>query len=402
MNLKGKCVVLGVTGSIAAYKMADVTSQLRKDGADVHVILTKNATNFITPQTFETLSGNRCVVDQFDRDYKYEVTHIELAKAADCIMIAPATANIIAKMAHGIADDMLSTVVLASRAKKIVAPAMNTGMLENPITVDNISALKKYGFEIINPDSGVLACRDVGSGKLPKPEVLLQYIYKETAFEKDLAGKRIIVTAGPTKEAIDPVRFISNHSSGRMGYCIAHAAMLRGADVTLLHGDSALADPLFTECINVRSAEEMYNEALNLFEYCDIYISAAAVADFRPASVSDQKIKKQDSEDAPVLTLTRTKDIIAELGKRKKKQFICGFAMETEDLIKNASKKMEKKNMDMIVANSLKTEGAGFAGNTNVCTLISASGQKDLPLMDKEDVAHAILDEILGIFAAKR
>ena len=397
MNLKGKCVLIGVTGSIAAYKMADVVSQLRKDGADVHVILTENATNFITPQTFETLSGNRCVVDQFDRDYKYEVTHVELAKAADCIMIAPATANIIAKMAHGIADDMLSTVVLASRAKKIVSPAMNTAMLENPVTQDNIAALTRYGMTVITPESGMLACRDVGAGKLPKPEVLLQYIYREIARDKDLSGKKVLVTAGPTKEAIDPVRFITNHSSGKMGYAIAHAAMLRGAEVCLIHGETALSDPLFVETVGISSAHEMYNEAVSRFENSDIYISAAAVADFRPKNAADHKIKKNDSGEAPVIELERTDDIIASLGKIKTHQFICGFAMETEDLIRNATEKRIKTNMDMIVANSINTKGAGFAGDTNVCTLISASGQNVLPLMEKEDVAHAILDEILRL-----
>ncbi len=395
MNLKGKCVVIGVTGSIAAYKMADVVSQLKKDGADVHVILTKNATNFITPQTFETLSSNRCVVDQFDRDYKYEVTHVELAKAADCIMVAPATANIIAKMAHGIADDMLSTVVLASRAKKIVSPAMNTAMLENPVTQDNISTLKRYGITVISSDCGMLACGDVGAGKLPKPETLLQYIYKEIAREKDLEGKKVLVTAGPTKEAIDPVRFITNHSSGKMGYAIAHAAMLRGAEVTLIHGETALKDPLFIESIGISSAHDMYNEVSKRFDDTDIYISAAAVADFRPKNAADHKIKKKDSGDAPTIALERTDDIIAALGSIKSHQFICGFAMETEDLINNAIEKMNKKNMDMIVANSINTKGAGFAGDTNVCTLISASGQNALTLMDKEDVAHAILDEII-------
>ena len=397
MNLKGKCVVIGVTGSIAAYKMADVVSQLRKDGADVHVILSKNATNFISPQTFETLSGNRCIVDQFDRDYKYEVTHVELAKAADCIMIAPATANIIAKMANGIADDMLSTVVLASRKKKLVSPAMNTAMLENPVTQDNLAKLIHYGMTIIEPDSGMLACQDKGSGKLPKPEVLLQYIYKEIACEKDLKGKKILVTAGPTKEAIDPVRFITNHSSGKMGYAIAHAAMLRGADVTLIHGETALPDPLFIKSVPIVSAEDMYNEATKRFDDCDIYISAAAVADFRPSEVADHKIKKKDNSENPVLSLERTRDIIEELGKRKSGQFICGFAMETENLIDNALNKMQKKNMDMIVANSLNTKGAGFAGNTNVCTLISANERNELPLMDKEDVANAILDQIRKI-----
>ena len=395
MNLSGKCVVLGVTGSIAAYKMADVASQLRKDGAEVHVILTKNATNFIAPQTFETLTNQRCIVDQFDRDYKFEVTHISLAKKADLIMVAPATANIIAKMAHGIADDMLSTVVLAARCKKIVSPAMNTAMLENPITRDNIKTLEKYGMKIVEPASGVLACRDVGSGKLPKPEVLLEHIYFEIAHEKDLAGKKVMVTAGPTREAMDPVRFLTNHSTGKMGYAIARAAAMRGAEVTLVHGDTALDSIMYTEDVHVVSAEDMFNAVEERFDETDIYISAAAVADYRPAEVADQKIKKKSDDMS--LKLERTRDIIATLGQKKTHQFICGFAMETENLIDNAKDKLKRKNMDMIVANSLRTEGAGFGGNTNVVTIITPERSEELPLMDKSEVADRLLDSILAL-----
>lgn len=393
MNLQGKCVVLGITGSIAAYKMADVASQLRKDGADVHVIMTKNATNFITPQTFETLTNNRCVVDQFDRDYKYEVTHISLAKAADLMVIAPATANIIAKMAHGLADDMLSTVVLAARCPKLVSPAMNTAMLENPITQDNLAALRHYGMKIIEPASGMLACKDVGAGKLPKPETILEHIYAEISHEKDLFGLNVTVTAGPTQEAIDPVRYITNHSTGKMGYAIARAAMLRGANVSLVHGTTSLEAIPNTEDVHVTSAEDMFHAVEDCFEDTDIYISAAAVADYRPIEVADHKIKKSD--DDMRLLLMRTKDIIASLGGIKTHQFICGFAMETEDLIKNATSKMRRKNMDMIVANSLRTEGAGFGGSTNVVTIISPARSLELPKMSKDDVANKILDEII-------
>ena len=394
MNLSGKCVVLGVTGSIAAYKIADVASQLRKDGADVHVIMTKNATNFIGPQTFETLTNNRCIVDQFDRDYKFEVTHISLAKAADVILVAPATANIIAKMAHGIADDMLSTVVLAARCKKIVSPAMNTAMLENPITQDNISTLKKYGMTVIEPACGVLACKDVGSGKLPNPEVLLEYIYKEISHEKDLAGKKVLVTAGPTREPMDPVRFITNHSTGKMGYAIARAAAMRGAEVSLVHGDTALESVRFTEDVPVMTAEEMFKAVESRFDDTDIYISAAAVADYRPSVVADQKIKKKDDDMS--VSLERTKDIIGTLGAKKTKQFICGFAMETENLLENAKDKLKRKNMDMIVANSLRTEGAGFGGSTNVVTIITPEKAVELPLMEKSEVADRLLDAILS------
>ena len=388
MNLSGKCVVIGVTGSIAAYKIADVASQLRKDGADVHVIMTKNATNFIAPQTFETLTNNRCV------DYKFEVTHISLAKAADVILVAPATANIIAKMAHGIADDMLSTVVLAARCKKIVSPAMNTAMLENPITQDNISILKKYGMTVIEPASGVLACKDVGSGKLPKPEVLLEYIYNEIAHEKDLAGKKVLVTAGPTREPMDPVRFITNHSTGTMGYAIARAAAMRGAEVSLVHGNTALESVRFTEDVPVMTAEDMYRAVEARFDNADIYISAAAVADYRPLVVADQKIKKKEGDMS--ISLERTKDIIGTLGQKKTKQFICGFAMETENLLENAKDKLKRKNMDMIVANSLRTEGAGFGGSTNVVTIITPENAVELPLMEKSEVADRLLDAILS------
>ena len=377
-NLDGKCVVLGVTGGIAAYKMANVASALRKAGADVHVIMTENATQFITPLTFETLTNNRCVVDTFARDFKYEVAHISLAKAADLILIAPATANVIAKMAHGIADDMLTTTVLASRCKKLVAPAMNTAMLENPITQDNLATLKKYGFGIIEPSVGMLACKDVGKGKLPDPEVLLDYIAMELAREKTLAGVRVTVTAGPTQESLDPVRYLTNHSSGRMGYAIAREAMLRGAQVTLISGPVSL---------------DMLEAVQETLPETDILIKAAAVADYRPATVADQKIKKQDGDMS--IPLERTDDILGWVEKnRHPGLFVCGFSMETENMVENSRAKLEKKHLDMIAANNLKTEGAGFSVATNVVTLITKDGIKELPLMGKDEVAGCLLDEI--------
>ena len=396
-NLHGKCVVLGVTGGIAAYKMANVASGLRKAGADVHVIMTENATQFITPLTFETLTNNRCVVDTFARDFKYEVTHISLAKAADLIMIAPATANVIAKMAHGIADDMLTTVVLAAQCKKLVAPAMNTAMLENPITQDNLATLKKYGFGIIEPSVGMLACKDVGKGKLPDPEVLLDYIAMELAREKTLAGVRVTVTAGPTQESLDPVRYLTNHSSGRMGYAIAREAMLRGAQVTLISGPVSLAPVPGVAMRPVTTAKDMLEAVQETLPETDILIKAAAVADYRPATVADQKIKKKDG-DAMSIPLERTDDILKYLGEHKKTgQFLCGFSMETQNMLENSKKKLEKKNLDMIVANNLKEQGAGFETDTNIVTMITPDQIFELELMSKEEVAFHLLDKILEL-----
>ena len=393
-NLDGKCVVLGVTGGIAAYKMANVASALRKAGADVHVIMTENATQFITPLTFETLTNNRCVVDTFARDFKYEVTHISLAKTADLIMIAPATANVIAKMAHGIADDMLTTVVLAAKCKKLVAPAMNTAMLENPITQDNLATLKKYGFGIIEPSVGMLACKDVGKGKLPDPEVVLDYIAMELAREKTLAGVRVTVTAGPTQESLDPVRYLTNHSSGKMGYAIAKVCSMRGAEVTLVSGKTAIKPPLFVDVVPVTTAREMYEAVTGRSDRQDIVIKAAAVADYRPKTISEQKVKKTDEELS--IEMERTDDILKYLGEHKRaNQFLCGFSMETEHMLENSRKKLKKKNLDMIVANNVKVEGAGFAGDTNIVTLITADDETQLPLLSKEETAVEIMNKIL-------
>ena len=394
--LKGKCVVLGVTGSIAAYKIASLASALVKLGADVNVIMTKNATNFINPITFETLTSNKCLVDTFDRDFQFNVEHVALAKRADIFMVAPASANVIGKMAHGIADDMLTTTILAAKCKKLISPAMNTNMFENPIVQDNIEILRKYGFEIIEPASGYLACGDTGAGKMPEPEVLLQYILKELAHEHDLAGKKVLVTAGPTEEAIDPVRYITNHSTGKMGYAIAKAAMERGADVTLVTGPVALEPPMFVDVVKIRSAAEMAEAVKAKAGECDIIIKSAAVADYRPKTVASEKIKKKDSEDARI-ELERTEDILSYLGAHKRKdQFICGFSMETENMLENSKKKLAKKNVDMIVANNLKTQGAGFGTDTNVVTIIMLDETWQLPIMSKEEVANAIFDSILG------
>ena len=394
MDLKGKCVLLGVSGGIAAYKMANVASALRKLGADVEVIMTKNATQFITPITFETLTGHKCMVDTFDRDFKFEVTHISLAKKADVILVAPATANVIAKMAHGIADDMLTTVVLAARCPKLVSPAMNTGMLENPITQDNIATLEKYGFTVIPSESGVLACKDVGSGRLPKEDVLLDYIFRAIAKPKDLAGLRIAVTAGPTQEPLDPVRYLTNHSTGKMGYAVARAAAARGAEGTLVSGPTALKKPAYVETVDVVSAQDMFEAVTARAPEQDIIIKAAAVADYRPATVAADKVKKHDGE--MNIALERTDDILAWVGAHKpEKLFVCGFSMETRDMLANSSAKLEKKNLDMVVANNLKVAGAGFGVDTNVVTFITPDGARELPLMSKDDVADAILDEIL-------
>ena len=390
--LKGKTVLLGVTGGIAAYKIANLASALVKLHADVNVIMTQNATNFINPITFESLTGNKCIVDTFDRNFKFKVEHIALAELADVFMIAPASANVIGKIANGIADDMLTTTFMACKKKKILAPAMNTNMYENPIVQDNIKKLKDYGMEIIEPATGYLACGATGSGKLPDEKILLEYILREVAYEKDLSGKTVLVTAGPTREAVDPVRFISNHSTGKMGYAIARAASLRGARVILVSGPVSIEPPLFAELLPVVSAEDMYNAVMNYKYEADIIIKSAAVADYTPVTISSEKIKKQDGDMR--IELRRTKDILKELGQsRRENQFICGFAMETENLIENAFKKLESKNVDMIVANSLKTEGAGFGTDTNVVTLITKDGKTELPLMSKIDVAMKILDE---------
>lgn len=392
-SLTGKCVVLGVTGGIAAYKMANVASGLRKAGADVHVIMTQNAAQFITPLTFETLTNNRCVVDTFARDFKYEVTHISLAKAADLILIAPATANVIAKLSHGIADDMLTTTVLAARCKKLVAPAMNTAMLENPITQDNLATLRKYGFGIIEPATGLLACKDVGSGKLPEPETLLDRIAMELAREKTLAGVHVTVTAGPTQEALDPVRYLTNHSSGRMGYAIAREAMLRGAQVTLISGPTALPPVPGVSMRPVTSARDMLEAVQAALPDTDILIKAAAVADYRPTSVADNKLKKHDGDMS--IPLERTGDILGWVAQnRHPGLFVCGFSMETENMLENSAEKLKRKRLDMVVANNLKEDGAGFGVATNIVTILTPDGVKELPLMGKDEVAARLLDAI--------
>lgn len=392
--LKGKTVLLGVTGSIAAYKIANLASMLVKLHCDVHVIMTQNATNFIHPITFETLTNNKCIVDTFDRNFQYNVEHISLAKKTDVVMIAPASANVIAKLAHGLADDMLTTTVLACNCKKIVAPAMNTQMYHNPITQDNLQSLEHYGFEVITPACGMLACRDIGDGKLPEPDVLLDYILKEIAFEKDLIGKNILVTAGPTQEAIDPVRFITNHSTGKMGYAIAECAMQRGANVTLVTGPTSLKKPPFVRVIDIVSAQDMFDAVTGCAEEQDIIIKSAAVADYRPSNVSDEKVKKSDGE--LNIPLERTQDILKHLGEHKKAgQFLCGFSMETEDMLENSRAKLHKKNLDMIVANNLKVAGAGFGTDTNIVTLITKNLEVELEMMSKIDVANCILDAIL-------
>ena len=393
MDLQGKCVLLGVTGGIAAYKMAGVASALKKRGADVEVIMTRNAAQFITPLTFETLTGHKCMVDTFDRDFKFEVTHIALAKKADVILIAPATANVIAKMAHGIADDMLTTTVLAAGCPKLVSPAMNTGMLENPITQDNIHILERYGFTVIPSESGLLACHDVGKGRLPADEVLLDYVERALA-PKDLAGLRVMVTAGPTQEAIDPVRCLTNHSTGKMGYAVARAAALRGAAVTLIHGPTALAPLRFVEDVAVTSAADMFEAVTSRFEAADVLVMAAAVADYRPAAVAADKVKKSDGE--MNIPLVRTADILGTIGPAKTHQFLCGFSMETQEMVAHSAEKLRRKNLDMIVANNLKDPGAGFGVDTNLVTFLTPDGGiRQLPLMPKTAVADAILDEIL-------
>ena len=394
--LKGKTVLLGITGSIAAYKIAYLASALQKLHADVHVLMTENATNFINPITFETLTGNKCLVDTFDRNFQFQVEHVSIAKKADVVMIAPASANVIGKIANGLADDMLTTTVMACRCRKIFAPAMNTAMYENPIVQDNIKKLQHYGYEVITPASGYLACGDTGAGKMPEPETLLEYILREVAFEKDLSGKKILVTAGPTQEAIDPVRCLTNHSSGKMGYAIAKMAMLRGAEVTLVSGPTAIEPPLFVKVVPVTSARDMFEAVTGLSDQQDIIIKAAAVADYRPKQVSEDKVKKKD--DQVSIELERTDDILKYLVQHKKNgQFLCGFSMETKDMIGNSRAKLEKKNLDMVAANNLKVEGAGFQGDTNVLTLITQDEEVSLPLMSKEDAALKILDKIISL-----
>ena len=392
-NLSGRTVLLGITGGIAAYKMANVASALRKTGAEVHCILTQNATQFITPLTFETLSNNRCIVDTFDRNFQYDVAHVSLAKKADVILIAPATANVIAKLAHGLADDMLTTTVLASRCPKLIAPAMNTAMLENPATQENLATLRRYGFTVIEPATGMLACKDVGSGKLPEPEVLCEEIYRVIAREKDLQGLHITVTAGPTQESLDPVRFLTNHSSGKMGYAIAREAMLRGADVTLISGPVALKAPLGVKLVNITTAQEMLEGVQAALPQTDVLVMAAAVADYRPAVVADQKMKKGEGDMS--IPLERTGDVLGWVAQnRHPGLFVCGFSMETEHMLENSQKKLSKKKLDMIVANNLKTQGAGFGVETNVVTLITQDWVEELPLLGKDEVAGKLLTAI--------
>ncbi len=394
--LEGKTVLLGVTGSIAAYKIAYLASALKKRRADVHVLMTKNATNFINPITFETLTGNKCLVDTFDRNFQFQVEHVSIAKKADVVIIAPASANVIGKLAHGIADDMLTTTIMACKCKKFISPAMNTNMFENPVVQDNLKILEHYGYEVIAPASGYLACGDTGAGKMPEPETLLAYIEREAACEKDLKGKKILVTAGPTQESIDPVRYITNHSSGKMGYAIAKAAMLRGADVTLVSGRTAIEPPMFVKVVPVVTAKDMYEAVTSVSDEQDIIIKAAAVADYRPAKVSDEKVKKSDGQMS--IELERTDDILKFLGEHKRDgQFLCGFSMETQNVIGNSRAKLTKKNLDMVAANNVKVEGAGFQGDTNVLTLITQDEEVSLPLMSKEDAALKILDKILTL-----
>ena len=394
--LKGKTVSLGVTGSIAAYKIASLASMLIKQHADVHVIMTQNATNFIHPTAFETLTRHKCLVDTFDRNFQYSVEHVALAKQADVVLVAPASANVIGKIAHGIADDMLTTTVMACKCKKIIAPAMNTNMFDNPILQDNLKILEHYGYEVISPAVGYLACGDTGAGKMPEPELLLQYILREIAYEKDMQGKRVLVTAGPTQESIDPVRFITNHSTGKMGYAIAKMCMLRGAEVTLVSGPTSIAKPEFVHVVDVVTAKEMYEEVTKRAKDQDIIIKAAAVADYRPKSVSSEKMKKKDDDLA--IPMERTDDILKFLGEHKRAgQFLCGFSMETQNVIDNSRAKLAKKNLDMVAANNVKVEGAGFQGDTNVLTLITQDEEISLPLMSKEDAAFRILDKILSL-----
>ena len=392
--LKGKTVVLGVTGSIAAYKAASLVSLLVKNHADVHVIMTKNALNFINPITFETLTKNKCLVDTFDRNFEFKVEHVSLAKAADIFVIAPATANVIAKAVHGIADDMLTTTFLAAKCPKLICPAMNTAMYENPVTQDNIRLCNKYGYKLVEPVEGLLACGDVGRGKMSEPEEIFEHICLEICRKKDLMGKKILVTAGPTQEAIDPVRYVTNHSTGKMGYAVAKVAAQRGADVTLVSGPVQLKKPAGVKLVNIKSAKEMFDAVKAEFDGCDIVIKAAAVADYRPKNVSGEKIKKTDTSLA--LEMEKTDDILKYLGQNKKKQFLCGFSMETENMVENSRAKLDKKNLDMIVANNLKVSGAGFGTDTNIVTIITKDKEVELPKMSKEEVADELLTLISG------
>ena len=393
--LAGKTVILGVTGSIAAYKIANLTSMLVKQHADVYVLMTQNATNFIHPITFETLTNHKTLVDTFDRNFNYNIEHVSLAKKADVVLVAPASANVIGKLANGIADDMLTTTVMACKCKKLISPAMNTQMFENPIVQDNLKKLEHYGMTVIQPEVGLLACKDVGAGKLPSEQVLMDYILREIRYEKDMIGKKVLVTAGPTRESIDPVRFISNHSTGKMGYAIARVAMERGADVTLISGPVNIAPPPFVKVVPVVSAEDMFRAVKQYSPEADIVIKSAAVADYTPAVVAEEKIKKQESDSS--LTLVRTTDILKWLGEnRREGQFLCGFSMETENMLENSKAKLAKKNIDMIVANNLKVPGAGFSVDTNVVTLITKDEVVELPQMRKEAVAEKILDAIMN------
>ena len=397
MLLKGKTVVLALSGSIAAYKIVNLARMLKKLGADVQVLMTRNATEFITPLTFEELTGNKCLVDTFDRNFQYNVEHVALAKRADVVLAAPASANVIGKIANGIADDMLTTTILACPCKKIISPAMNHNMYHNPIVQDNMEKLKRFGYEIIPPERGMLANGDSGDGRMPKEETLLEYVLREIAFEKDLTGKKVLVTAGATQEAMDPVRFITNHSSGKMGFALARAAMLRGAEVTVVAAHTEVEPPMFTEVIRVSSAEEMFKAVTSRSEEADIIIKAAAVADYTPVWTAESKIKKSDGE--LTLTLKRTRDILKYLGEHKREgQILCGFAMETEDLLLNARKKLESKNCDLICANSLRAEGAGFGTDTNRVTVLTKEKEISLELLTKEETAHRILDIIGGLF----
>ena len=392
--LKGKTVLLGVSSSIAAYKAASLASMLVKQHADVHVLMTANATQFISPITFETLTGHKALVDTFDRNFQFSVEHVSLAKLADVVMIAPATANVIAKLAHGLADDMLTTTVLACNCPKLISPAMNTRMYENPVTQDNLDILRGYGWQVVEPASGYLACGDTGAGKLPEPEELLDWILQTSSGEKDMQGLRVLVTAGPTQEALDPVRYLTNHSSGKMGYAIAKAASRRGAQVTLVTGPTALPRPRFMEVAEIVSAADMFREVTERAPEQDIIIKAAAVADYTPEQVAEDKLKKKDGEMS--IPLRRTQDILQYLGDhRRENQFLCGFSMETRDMLENSRKKLEKKHVDMIAANNVKEAGAGFAVDTNLLTLITRDGEKALPLMSKDDAADALLTEIL-------
>lgn len=392
--MKGKTIVLGVTGSIAAYKIAGLASSLVKEGCEVHVVMTHNATNFINPITFETLTGNKCLVDTFDRNFEFHVAHVSLAKKADVILVAPATANVIGKMANGIADDMLTTVILAAQCPIIVSPAMNTNMFRNSIVQENLQKLERHGMEIIPPQVGRLACADVGEGKMPDEAVLMAYIRKAVAYEKDLKGLKVLVTAGPTQEPIDPVRFISNHSTGKMGFAIARAAMERGAEVTVIYGNTPVEPPLLVNTVKIQTAAEMLEAVKTHFPQSDMLIKSAAVADFTPAEYHTEKVKKKDGEST--LPLKRTADILREVSTMKQPgQLVCGFSMETENLVDNSRKKLIEKNLDLIVANNLKVEGAGFGVDTNIVTLISQQEIEQLPILTKEEVAHRILDNLL-------